>query len=67
MEILVVPLPGIIKGAPFNIVDKNIQDLCNSILTKESLFHFGCSMGSILGCRAEIIQLDVTDVKMGDP
>ncbi|KAF8113702.1 hypothetical protein N665_0046s0051 [Sinapis alba] len=24
------------------------------------------SMGSILGCRAEIIQLDVTDVKMGD-
>jgi tRNA pseudouridine synthase 10 len=25
------------------------------------------SMGSILGCRAEIIQLDVTDVKMGDP
>ncbi|CAH8391096.1 unnamed protein product [Eruca vesicaria subsp. sativa] len=24
------------------------------------------SIGSILGCRAEIIQLDVTDVKMGD-
>ncbi|ESQ34758.1 hypothetical protein EUTSA_v10007426mg [Eutrema salsugineum] len=24
------------------------------------------NMGSILGCRAEIIQLDVTDVKMGD-
>ncbi|KAG2260751.1 hypothetical protein Bca52824_080045 [Brassica carinata] len=24
------------------------------------------SMGSILGCRAEILQLDVTDVKMGD-
>lgn len=23
-----------------------------------------CSIGSILGCRAEILQLDVTDVKM---
>lgn len=27
--------------------------------------YFGwCSIGSILGCRAEILQLDVTDVKM---
>lgn len=25
---------------------------------------FLCSIGSILGCRAEILQLDVTDVKM---
>jgi hypothetical protein len=25
---------------------------------------FYCSIGSILGCRAEILQLDVTDVKM---
>ena len=23
-----------------------------------------CSIGSILGCRAEILQLDVTDIKM---
>ena len=29
-----------------------------------SIFLVGGSLGSILGCRAEILQLDVTDVKM---
>lgn len=28
------------------------------------LFFPVCSIGSLLGCKAEILQLDVTDVKM---
>lgn len=35
-----------------------------SLIYFEFFFLFFCSIGSILGCRAEILQLDVTDVKM---
>lgn len=67
MEILVARIPGIRNANSLNFVlGVALISILGVLFCLDfySGFLFYYSIGSILSCRAEILQLDVTDIKM---